>query len=87
MSYKLIGIHFIFFQVFKGGAWRNEITIEEPYTEGCMNTTADGDQSTMYCYCRGSMCNTAPKDSPSYHTDAMAVIFVFNAMKYLRSID
>lgn len=52
-----------------------------------MNTTANGDQSTMYCYCRGSMCNTAPKDSPSYHTDAMAVIFVFNAMKYLRSID
>lgn len=33
------------------------------------------------------MCNSAPKDSPSYHTDAMAVIFVFNAMKYLRSID
>ncbi|XP_031623050.1 uncharacterized protein LOC116340607 [Contarinia nasturtii] len=70
-------------QVFKQGTWQNEITIEEPYAEGCMNQTSD----TVYCYCRGSMCNTAPKDSPSYHTDAMAVIFVFNAMKYLRSID
>lgn len=42
---------------------------------------------SMTCHCRGSYCNSAPKDTSSYHTDAMAVIFVFNAMKYLRSVD
>lgn len=90
----IVLFHFFFFfvfvygvQVFKQGKWENEITIEEPYEEGCMNQTRDSDRHTVYCHCRGSMCNNAPKDSPSYHTDAMAVIFVFNAMKYLRSID
>lgn len=73
--------------MYKQGSWQNEISVEEPYVEGCVNQTGDGDQSTVYCHCRGSMCNTAPKDGPSYHTDAMAVIFVFNAMKYLRSIE
>lgn len=63
--------------------------MEEPYEEGCVTQKDIGTlgTSTIYCHCRGSYCNSATKDSPSYHTDAMAVIFVFNAMKYLRSID
>jgi len=79
-------------QVFKQGSWQNENTVEEPYEEGCQGSESQKEigivgSSTIYCHCRGSLCNSAPKDSPSYHTDAMAVIFVFNAMKYLRSID
>ncbi|XP_050083165.1 uncharacterized protein LOC126569827 isoform X1 [Anopheles aquasalis] len=72
-------------QVYKSGTgWTPEHNIEEPYTEGCQTI----DDST-YCFCRGSYCNSATKTSDwsSYHTDAMAVIFVFNVMKYLRNID
>lgn len=88
IKFVIFSVSFRFvLQVYKQGAWQNEITIEEPYVEGCVNDTRDSDQKTVYCHCRGSMCNNATKDSPSYHTDAMAVIFVFNAMKYLRSID
>ncbi|XP_037922391.1 uncharacterized protein LOC119658765 [Hermetia illucens] len=74
-------------QVFKQGAWRREHKVEEPYSEECRefkeNTLSAS--STTYCHCRGNLCNSATKDSAGYHTDAMAVIFVFNAMKYLRS--
>jgi hypothetical protein len=44
---------------------------------------------SIYCYCRGAYCNAAPKNEPSmgYHTDAMAVIIVFNLVKYLRNTD
>lgn len=62
-------------------------TIEEPYEEGCITQKTDGVRDMTYCHCRGSYCNSSTKESPSYHTDAMAVIFVFNAMKYLRNID
>lgn len=72
-------------QVFKQGAWTREHKVEEPYEEGCkdFNENTLSASSTTYCHCRGNLCNSAPKES--YHTDAMAVIFVFNAMKYLRS--
>lgn len=75
-------------QVFKNGAWQSENTVEEPYEPGCTTQKDIGiDSSTMYCHCRGGLCNSASKESTNYHTDAMAVIFVFNAMKYLRSVD
>lgn len=73
--------------MFKQGEWHPESTVEEPYQEGCLTQRESGDKDTIYCHCRGSYCNSAPKDAPSYHTDAMAVIFVFNAMKYIRNID
>lgn len=75
-------------QVFKNGAWHEENKVEEPYEPGCTTQKAIGiESSTMYCHCTGALCNSASKESTSYHTDAMAVIFVFNAMKYLRSVD
>lgn len=71
-------------QVYKSGAWTPQHNIEEPYTEGCQTI----DDST-YCFCRGSLCNSATKtsDRGNYHADAMAVIFVFNVMKYIRTIE
>ncbi|KAJ6636446.1 hypothetical protein Bhyg_15036 [Pseudolycoriella hygida] len=75
-------------QVFKNRAWHEESTVEEPYEAGCVTgKDAKNDYGTTYCHCTGSLCNSATKESTSYHTDAMAVIFVFNAMKYLRSVD
>lgn len=69
-----------------------ESSIEEPYEEGCH--VDENKKNIVYCYCRGYLCNggtPSKKKAPQidlgggYHTDAMAVIFVFNAMKYLRS--
>lgn len=79
-------------QVFRNGQWEKEITIEEPYAESCELAEDSGREgkSKMYCHCRGNLCNSAPKDTSlltSYHIDAMAVIFVFNAMKYFRTLD
>lgn len=94
MTMNCILIDFFFFrlQVFKEGAWQKENHIVEPYEPGCTMQKEIGtnmmSSTTMYCHCRGALCNSAPKkETASYHTDAMAVIFVFNAMKYLRSID
>lgn len=77
-----------YLQVFKNGSWHRISKIEEPYEEGCEVTASNSltEQSTT-CHCRGSLCNSAPKESNSYATDAMAVIFVFNALKYLRTVD
>lgn len=72
-------------QVFKNGAWHDESTVEEPYEPGCAPQKVAID--TTICHCTDSLCNSANKETISYHTDAMAVIFVFNAMKYLRSVD
>lgn len=75
-------------QVFKNGSWHRISKIEEPYEEGCDVTASNSlTEQTTTCHCRGSLCNSAPKETNSYSTDAMAVIFVFNALKYLRTVD
>uniref|UniRef100_A0A336MXK6 CSON005820 protein n=1 Tax=Culicoides sonorensis TaxID=179676 RepID=A0A336MXK6_CULSO len=72
-------------QVYRNGSWHKEFTVEEPYEEGCKE---DQDGST-YCHCKGKLCNSATTqaDTVGYHTDAMAVIFVFNIMRYLRHVE
>lgn len=77
-------------QVFRNGNWEKEVTIEEPYKETCETLEESGPsgKSKVFCHCRGNLCNSAPKELlTSYHIDAMAVIFVFNAMKYYRRLD
>jgi len=54
----------------------------EVYDEGCVKE-ADGSE---YCHCRGDLCNTADSKN-SLHTDTMAVIFVFNLVKYFRNME
>lgn len=72
-------------QVLRNHTWVNTRKIIE-LDEGCGRLKKDSD--VVYCHCRGDRCNGAPaaKEASGYHTDAMAVIFVFNVMKYLRSI-
>uniref|UniRef100_A0A1B0CGM9 Putative conserved secreted protein n=1 Tax=Lutzomyia longipalpis TaxID=7200 RepID=A0A1B0CGM9_LUTLO len=77
-------------EVFRNGRWEKESTIEEAYEEGCetIEENKSTQSMTVFCHCRGSLCNSAPKETlVSYHVDAMAVILVFNAMKYFQSID
>lgn len=79
-------------QVYRDNQWHKEIDIEEAYEEGCQVQDDKGARTlpTEYCYCRKNLCNSArtnDRSDLSYHTDAMAVIFVFNAIKYFRSME
>lgn len=67
---------------------KNE-TVTDAYSAGCTKETEDLKATRAeYCYCETYLCNSSKSshDSYSHHSDAMAVIFVFNAMKYLRSL-
>ncbi|KAL0267275.1 UNVERIFIED_CONTAM: hypothetical protein PYX00_009593 [Menopon gallinae] len=78
-------------QVYEQGMWRLKESIQnDVYTVGCKNTdNVDGLKvnSEQYCFCDSSLCNSgqSTKDS-STHSDIMTVIFIFNALKYIRSI-
>lgn len=79
------------YQTFTEGNWiKQDIVVDTAYEPGCYTSESEGIKSapTTYCYCQGHLCNNAkPSHEPSHHhTDAMAVIFVFNAMKYIRSL-
>lgn len=68
--------------------WVKEVTVDEPYMEGCIKNK---DDESEYCHCRGDLCNSAPKiDSKttlSNGVDTMAVLIVFNLVKYFRNMD
>lgn len=83
--WNFIRFFYFLFQVYVNKKWETKTNIEEPYKEGCENS----DGSSQYCHCRGNLCNSAPKVEKmmSHHTDAMAVIFVFNLMKYIRNME
>ncbi|PSN52921.1 hypothetical protein C0J52_03015 [Blattella germanica] len=79
------------YQTYDGTQWRMKNSIEDTaYVEGCFPTETQGvkSPSTEHCYCKGNLCNSAKptREASHHHTDAMAVIFVFNAMKYIRSL-
>ncbi|XP_023713315.1 uncharacterized protein LOC111867563 [Cryptotermes secundus] len=79
------------YQSYDGTQWKMKTVIEETiYVEGCHPSEPQGVKtpSTEYCYCSGNLCNGAKpsRETSHHHTDAMAVIFVFNAMKYIRSL-
>ncbi|KAJ9588902.1 hypothetical protein L9F63_017780 [Diploptera punctata] len=79
------------YQTYDGTQWRQKNKIEDTaYSEGCFPAETQGIKSpaTEHCYCSGNLCNSAKpsREPPHHHTDAMAVIFVFNAMKYIRSL-
>ncbi|XP_034235822.1 uncharacterized protein LOC117642095 [Thrips palmi] len=79
------------FQALEDNNWKNKNeTVTSIYNKGCSKDNA-GIQATNveYCYCQSYLCNSSKSShdsSYSHHSDAMAVIFVFNAMKYLRSL-
>lgn len=79
------------YQVYSDGKWRMVESVQENvYETGCQETDNSAGLKTnseQYCYCNRHLCNSgqSTKDS-STHADIMTVIFVFNAMKYVRSI-
>lgn len=79
---------FFFVQNYVKNQWIKEVTVDEPYFEGCNKNADDGSE---YCHCRGDLCNSAPKiDSVialSNGVDTMAVLVVFNLVKYFRNMD
>ncbi|KAJ8957949.1 hypothetical protein NQ318_001948, partial [Aromia moschata] len=46
--------------------WHSEVIIEEPYKEGCEMVNDKGARTTTteFCYCKGSLCNSASPDVP-----------------------
>lgn len=79
------------YQTYDGTKWQTQDAIaDKAYVAGCHPSDSHGVKSptTEYCYCSGNLCNGAKPSSEAshHHTDAMAVIFVFNAMKYIRSL-
>lgn len=79
------------YQVYTEGQWKLEKAVQaDVYSTGCQltdNSAGLKTNSELYCYCSENLCNSGKtaKDT-STHTDIMTVIFVFNAMKYIRSI-
>ncbi|XP_067015009.1 uncharacterized protein [Anabrus simplex] len=83
------------YQTLVDSRWVNQDAIvDSAYDEGCHQedkgvTQSVKSASATYCYCKKNLCNTAKaarEPTAAHHTDAMAVIFVFNAMKYIRSL-
>jgi hypothetical protein len=76
------------FQNYVQNKWVKEVSVAEPYIEGCVRNKDDGSE---YCHCRGNLCNSAPKIEPittvSYGVDTMSVLIVFNLVKYFRNMD
>lgn len=72
--------------VYRDGSWHTENKIEgDVYRVGCEPSETPGPQSsTEYCYCATNLCNAA--EGPRDHTDIMLVMFVFNILKYVRSM-
>jgi hypothetical protein len=72
-------------QDYQNNKWVKVANIVEAYPEGCVKET-DGSE---YCHCRGNYCNTSSNidSKSSLHTDTMAVIFVFNLVKYFRNME
>lgn len=76
----------------KNGAWVTEESVAEAiYKEGCFPE----DQLDLkaakseYCYCDSNYCNSGKRATETtffHHTDAMSVIFIFNVVKFMRSI-
>lgn len=68
--------------------WVTEVSVEEPYSEGCIKDPKDGSE---YCHCRGDLCNSVGKldaCSKIYSgIDIMSIIVVFNLVKYFHHMD
>ncbi|XP_075219056.1 uncharacterized protein LOC142323383 [Lycorma delicatula] len=81
------------YQILRNGKWQMETTVDSNiYESGCHQEEDFGVKSSTaeYCYCSTNLCNggesSRDPSSSIHHTDTMAVIFIFNAMKYIRSL-
>ncbi|XP_050441142.1 uncharacterized protein LOC126846068 [Adelges cooleyi] len=78
-------------QVFKDGRWQVETKIDlDSYTNGCLSGD-DKDNlrtsKTEFCYCDDNLCNDAnqPVNNLSNHSDTIAVIIIYNIMRFLKT--
>lgn len=50
-------------QQYHDGKWHAEVSIEEPYKEGCEIVNDKGARTSIieHCYCKGDLCNSSNK--------------------------
>ncbi|XP_053963440.1 uncharacterized protein LOC128866598 [Anastrepha ludens] len=69
-------------QVFKNRQWQQEHSVQEVYDEGCIefkenHLSASG---KTYCYCRGDLCNSGPRE---IYADRVLLMIYFILFSFL----
>lgn len=60
----------------------------DAYKEGCYSGNEDSLRTpdTTFCYCNDNLCNNAKQTTNfSSHTDTIAVIIIYNIMRFLKT--
>lgn len=78
------------YNVVRNGKWVVESAIEyDAYKKGCFSGNTGNDlrtPDTTFCYCDSNLCNNAQQTTNiSSHTDTIAVIIIYNIMRFLKS--
>lgn len=76
------------YQIYKNGKWRIESAVKyDAYSNGCLSGNDElRTPDTTFCYCDNNLCNNAKQMANfSSHTDTIAVIIIYNIMKFLKS--
>lgn len=77
------------YQVYKNGKWNYESAVEyDAYKKGCYSGNDDELRTpdTTFCYCDENLCNNAKQTTNfSSHTDTIAVIIIYNIMRFLKT--
>lgn len=68
------------YQDYKDGKWSMQVSVEEPYQEGCSTIDDKGWRSskTQYCYCRGNLCNGTSSNYQINFILMLTVIFLLH---------
>ncbi|XP_050521264.1 uncharacterized protein LOC126894349 isoform X2 [Daktulosphaira vitifoliae] len=79
------------YQVLRDGKWHAESKIlYDAYKSGCLSGDDDDKlrtSDTEFCYCDKNLCNKAnqPVNNLSNHSDTIAVIIIYNIMRFLKT--
>ncbi|CAI6345046.1 unnamed protein product [Macrosiphum euphorbiae] len=77
------------YQVYKNGSWKVESAVEyDSFKKGCFSGNDDQLRTadTQFCYCDDNLCNNAKQTTNfSSHTDTIAVIIIYNIMRFLKT--
>lgn len=58
------------------------------YKKGCYSGNEGNDlrtADTTFCYCDDNLCNNAQQTNISSHSDTIAVIIIYNIMRFLKT--
>lgn len=66
-------------QKYSEGKWHKQVSIEEPYNEGCSVVNDKGARTSTikHCYCRGDLCNSSVRNELLNISILMSVIIIF----------